>query len=453
MKQLVEIQRAYFNSHETKELDFRIKQLLKLKKAVLEYEQDIFDALYADFKKSNFETYETEVGMVMEEIKYVIKKLPKWVKKKKVGTPITQFISSSSVFPGPFGVTLIMSPWNYPFLLTISPLIGSIAAGNCAVVKPSRYAYNISKVMARMINETFDSKYITVVEGGRDVNQKLLGQKFDYIFFTGSPTVGKIVMHSAAEKLTPITLELGGKSPCIVDKSANLKLSAKRIVWGKFINAGQTCVAPDYVLVQEQVKVELQKYILSYIKEFYGENPKQSEDFPRIINKRHCERLKGLIEKSKVILGGDVDTGQLYVSPTVMTDIAFDDDVMQEEIFGPILPIMEYENINDVIRMLNNKPEPLALYLFTTNKKTRDKVIKQVSFGGGCINDTICHLANVKMPFGGKGNSGMGSYHGKYSFDTFSHYKGILNKSNFVDLSVRYAPYDGKLNTLKKFLK
>lgn len=452
MKQLVEIQRAYFNSHETKKLDFRIKQLLKLKKAILEYEQDIFDALYADFKKSNFETYETEVGMVMEEIKYVIKKLPKWVKKKKVGTPITQFLSSSSVFPGPFGVTLIMSPWNYPFLLTISPLIGSIAAGNCAVIKPSRYAYNISKVMARMINETFDSKYITVVEGGRDVNQKLLEQKFDYIFFTGSPTVGKIVMHSAAENLTPITLELGGKSPCIVDKSANLKLSAKRIVWGKFINAGQTCVAPDYVLVQKKVKVELQKYILFYIKEFYGEKPKQSEDFPRIINKRHCERLKDLIEKSKVIIGGEVDVEELYVSPTVMTDITFDDAVMKEEIFGPILPIIEYENINDVIRLLNNKPEPLALYFFTKDKKTRNRVIEQVSFGGGCINDTICHLASVKMPFGGKGNSGMGSYHGKYSFDTFSHYKGILNKSNFVDLSVRYAPYDGKLNTLKKFL-
>lgn len=458
MKNLNEIldnQRAFFLSGKTMDIEFRIEQLNKLRNSIIKYEEDILDALKKDLNKSNFESYETELGIVLEEITLMSKNIRKWSKDKKVKSPLMHYKTDTYIHSEPYGVVLNIAPWNYPFQLLMAPLIGIIAGGNCAMLKPSKYSINTSKVIEIIIREAFDENYITVVEaeGGRESIQALLQLRFDYIFFTGSVDVGKVVMENAAKHLTPVTLELGGKSPCIVCKDAKLEIAAKRIVWGKFLNAGQTCVAPDYLLVHKDVKEELLKNIKKNIIEFFGENPKSSNDFGRIITNKHVERLASYLSCGSVYFGGNYDVSEKYMEPTILTDISFEDAVMQEEIFGPIFPVIEFEDIDDVINILKHKEKPLALYLFTESKEIENKVVKRVSYGGGCINDTIIHVASSYAPFGGVGNSGMGAYHGKYSFDLFTHQKSILKKSSKFDIKVRYAPYKDKLNLLKKIMK
>ncbi|WP_425446157.1 aldehyde dehydrogenase [Dethiothermospora halolimnae] len=453
IKDIIKKQRDYFNNGRTRDVDFRIEQLRLLKKTIKDNEDKILNALNKDLKKSYFEGYETEVGILLEEIDYTIKKVKSWAKSKRVKTPITHFLSRSYIHPEPYGVVLIMAPWNYPFQLTIAPLIGAIAAGNCSILKPSEYSNYTSEIIYNIIKENFDEGFVAVIKGGREVNEKLLNENFDYIFFTGSIPVGKIVMEAAAKNLTPVTLELGGKSPCIVDKDIDTKLAARRIVWGKFLNAGQTCVAPDYLLVHEDTKDKLIKDMKEIINEFYGDNPKESPDYPRIINKKHLDRLSNLLNSGNILVGGETDKESLYIEPTIIDNVSWEDSVMADEIFGPILPIIEYRNIEEVIEMVNSYYKPLALYLFSNNKLNIDKIKGNIPFGGGCINDTIVHLASPYMPFGGVGSSGMGSYHGKASFDTFSHKKSILKKSNLFDIKLRYPPYKNKLNILKKLMK
>lgn len=451
-KSMLHKQRAYFQTGDTKDVEFRIRQLKKLYQWITVHEQEIMDALFMDLNKSNFEAYATEIGIVKEEIRYTLKHLRKWAAPKRVPTPITQFPSKSFIYPEPYGIVLIMSPWNYPFQLTIAPLVGAICAGNCAVVKPSAYSPHTTKVMADMLRELFQEKYIAVVEGGRQENQALLNEKFDYIFFTGSVNVGKYVMEKASAHLTPVSLELGGKSPCIVDETADLKLAAKRIVWGKFLNSGQTCVAPDYILVQNSVKDKLVRYMEKYIRKMFGKDPMQNPDYPKMINEKHFNRVLGLMERAHVVCGGGSDVDMLKIEPTVLDQVTWESPVMQEEIFGPLLPVLTFYDIEEAIQMVNARPRPLALYYFTKDKQREAMMLKQVSYGGGCINDTIVHLATSHMPFGGVGNSGMGGYHGKDSFDTFTHKKSIMKKSVLLDIPIRYAPFKNKLNILKKLM-
>ncbi len=452
LKEVIKKQRSYFDSGRTLDPTFRLKMLTTLQKAITEHETEITDALQRDLNKAPFEAYETEIGIILGELRYIIKNLKSWAKPRQVKTPLTHFKSTSYIVPEPYGVVLIMSPWNYPFQLTVAPLVGAIAAGNCSVVKPSAYSPATSAIIVKIIRKYFDEGFIAVVEGGRQANQELLEQKFDYIFFTGSVNVGKLVMSAAAKNLTPLTLELGGKSPCIVDRDANLKIAARRIVWGKCLNAGQTCVAPDYLLVHEEVKSQLLEYMKGEITTFYGPHPCKNRDFPKIINQKHFERLISLMDNSKIFTGGDYDEDTLKISPTILDKVSWDDPVMQEEIFGPIMPVLDFDDISQVIQAVNRRPKPLALYLFTTSKQTEKTVVESISFGGGCINDTIVHLATSYMPFGGVGESGMGGYHGSWSFDTFSHKKSILKKSNFIDIKLRYPPYENKINLLKKVL-
>ncbi|WP_427338396.1 aldehyde dehydrogenase [Caloranaerobacter sp. DY30410] len=453
IKKLINKQREYFGKGITLDIDFRINMLKVLRRAIIENERLILKALKEDLNKSDFEGYETEIGIVLDEIRYIIKNLRSWTKPKKVKTPITQFISNSYIYSEPYGVTLIIAPWNYPFQLVMAPLIGSISAGNCSIIKPSEYAPNTSKIISKIISDNFEEEFIAVVEGGIEVNKALLKEKFDYIFFTGSVNVGKIVMEAASKHLTPVTLELGGKSPCIVDEDADIELAAKRIVWGKFLNAGQTCVAPDYLYLHKNIKDYFIKNAIKFIKEFFGENPLKSEDYPRIINIKHFNRLKNLLKDGDILYGGDFDEEKLYIAPTIIDNITWEDSIMQEEIFGPILPLLVFEELDEVIKTVNTHPKPLALYYFSNDKEKQERVIKEISFGGGCINDTIVHLATPYLPFGGVGNSGMGSYHGKASFDTFSHKKSVLKKSNLIDISLRYPPYRGKIKLLRKILK
>lgn len=453
INEMIEKQRRYFATEVTKDVKFRIEKLRILKDYINDNEQKIMEALQKDLGKSAFESYETEIGMVLEEIDIMIKSIKKWAKPKYVKTPIAHFPSVSKVYKEPYGVILIISPWNYPFQLSITPLIGAIAAGNCAVVKPSEYSFYTSELIEDMIRACFPEEYVSVVRGGRQTNATLLQERFDYIFFTGSVNVGRIVMQAAAKYLTPITLELGGKSPCIVEETADIKVAAKRIIWGKYLNAGQTCVGVDYVLVQSAVKNKLINEMKIQIKNFYGDQPILSEDLPRIINQKHFERLKALIISDKVVEGGGTNKEQLKIAPTIMDDISFEDKVMKEEIFGPILPIIEFEKIEEAINAINRNPKPLAVYCFTTSKGIEAKVLAQISFGGGCINDTIVHLANPYMSFGGVGESGIGAYHGKASFETFTHIKGVLKKSNFIDIPLRYPPYKDNLEILKKILR
>lgn len=453
MQTIIENQRSFFKEGKTKEVDFRIDQLEKLKKAIIKYEDEIIYALKKDLNKSSFETYITEIGTVIQEINYTIKHIRKWARPKRVRTSIAQFISTSKIYSDPYGITLIISPWNYPFQLTFAPLIGSIAGGNCTVLKLSPYSANTSKIIDKIIGEIFDEKYIKVVQGGREVNKELLNEKFDYIFFTGGVSMGKIVMEAASKHLTPVTLELGGKSPCIIDETANIDLAAKRIIWGKLLNSGQTCIAPDYLLVHKGVKKQLIDKMKDYILEFYGNIPINSPDYPKIINLKHLNRLLGLIKGEDIIFGGDFNEKTNQINPTILDNITWKSKVMEEEIFGPIIPILEFEDFNNIINEINNRPKPLALYLFTTSKERENNVLKNISFGGGCINDTIMHVASTNMPFGGVGNSGIGGYHGKYTFDSFTHKKSILKKSNLIDVPVRYAPFEGKLNLIKKIMK
>ncbi|HHX79619.1 MAG TPA: aldehyde dehydrogenase [Acholeplasmataceae bacterium] len=452
IREVVQKQRYFFQNNLTKDLKFRAEQLKKLRKAILDHEEEILAALAQDLNKSAFEAYMTEIGIVLEEIRYILKRFKSWAKPKKVKTPLAQFPAKSKIYSEPYGVVLIMSPWNYPFQLTIAPLVGAIAAGNCALVKPSNYSPKTSEAIAKLIEKTFEPEYITVVLGGREANQDLLKQQFDYIFFTGGPTVGRLVMEAAAKHLTPISLELGGKSPCIVDESANIKLAAKRIIWGKFINAGQTCVAPDYVFVQKNVKEKLLEYMVKYIEKFFSEALREEYRFPKIVNERHFNRLLGLMESGKIYYGGKSDSKLNRIEPTILDNVSWDSPIMQEEIFGPLLPILDFSDLNEVINKVNSRPKPLALYFFTTFKVKEKTILTSISHGGGCINDTIVHLATPYLPFGGVGESGIGNYHGKASFDTFSHKKSIMKKSNLIDIPFRYPPFKN-LKLLKKFMK
>ena len=455
IKNLLEKQRKYYKSGATIPVDFRIKQLKKLYATVKKYQTEVNDALTADLGKSHFEGFMCESGLVLSEISYMIRHTKKFAKRKTVYTPVTNFASHSFKQPVPYGNTLIMSPWNYPFLLTVDPLADAIAAGNTAIVKPSAYSPATSRIIEKIIKECFDPEYVSVVTGGRAENAALLEQKFDFVFFTGSQAVGKEVLLHTAEHLTPAVLELGGKSPCIVDKSANIKLAAKRIVFGKYLNCGQTCVAPDYILCESSIKDKFIYEVIKQIKKQYGDNPLENENYGKIINEKHFERLCGLIDKNKVVVGGETNSKTNQIAPTVMDSVTESDAVMGEEIFGPIMPILTFDNFDDLIQELKDKDKPLALYLFSSNKKHIKRVTTELSYGGGCINDVVVHLATSEMGFGGVGESGMGSYHGKDGFDAFSHYKSVMDKKTWIDLPMRYQPYKNKIyeKLLHMFLK
>lgn len=447
---LLQQQRAFFNTGNTRSVNFRVEQLKRLKQAIIKHQDAIVTAAKADLGRPEFEAY-FEIG-VLGELNRALNQLKSWVKPKRVATPFDQFPATAWIEPEPLGVVLIIGPWNYPFQLLFSPLIGAIAAGNCTILKPSELAPHTSQAVAQLIQDTFDPSYIAVVEGGVETSQQLLAEKFDYIFFTGGIRVGKIVMEAAAKHLTPVTLELGGKSPCIVDTDVRLDYTAKRIVWGKFINAGQTCVAPDYLLVDRRIKSDLVEQLQRSMHDFFGDNPVKSPDYARIINEQHFSRLLPFLENGKVIVGGEAIREQRYIAPTILDQVRWDDPVMQEEIFGPILPLLEYESLEEAIAKINARPKPLALYFFSRNRQKQAKVLQSTSSGGVCLNDTVMQYATWELPFGGVGESGIGAYHGKSSFDTFSHYKSVLKKSFWLDLGWRYAPYKGKLGFLKKVI-
>ena len=451
IKDLVTRQRSYFQSGATLPVSARLAALRRLYDAISSHEKEIHEALRKDLGKSGFESYMCETGMVLEEISYMLKHTPRFAREQRVCTPLSQFCSRSYKKPSPYGVTLIMSPWNYPFMLTLSPLADALAAGNTAVVKPSAYSPYTSEVLLRILTECFEPQYVAVVTGGRAENTCLLHEHFDYIFFTGSQNVGKEVMRNAAEYLTPVTLELGGKSPCIVDQTADIKLAAKRIVFGKYLNCGQTCVAPDYVYCHRSVKDKLIKEVQKQIRRQYGKQPLCNSDYGKIINEKHFDRILGLIDKKKVVHGGGSDRSTLRIEPTVMDNASFSDAVMQEEIFGPVMPVLTFDSLDEAIRRINSMPHPLALYLFTSDKKAARKVTARCGFGGGCINDTIIHLATSEMGFGGFGESGMGAYHGKTGFDTFTHYKSIVDKKTWIDLPMRYQPYRKRNEKMVRF--
>lgn len=451
---LISKQRSFFESGKTLSLEFRREALDKLYKAIQSNMKDLEDAIKTDLGKSTFEAGMCEIRLTLSEITYMKKHLRKFAKPKRVPTPLSHFYSTSKVYASPYGVVLIMSPWNYPLLLSLEPLVDAIAAGNTAIIKPSLYAPFTSNAIEKLIKDTFNEEYVSVVTGGREENKNLLLSKFDYIFFTGSKNVGKEVMRRAAEHLTPVTLELGGKSPCVVLKDANIKAAARRIVFGKYLNCGQTCVAPDYVLVDESVKNELIDALKKEAKTQFGEKPFENQDYGKIINKKHFDRLSGLINKEKVIYGGNTSESTLQIEPTIINNVTLDDAIMKEEIFGPLLPIISVKDEDEAIRIIKSLEHPLALYVFTSSKKDEKRFINTVGFGGGCVNDTIVHLATSNMGFGGFGESGMGSYHGKKGFDTFSHYKSILKKTTLFDLPIRYQPYSSKKEKLiKMFLR
>ncbi len=433
-------------------IPFRKEVLTKLLNAIIIHENEIIDALYYDFKKPAFETVVTETSYVISDLKDTIKNLKSWSKPKRVFPTLLNFPSKDYIYKEPYGKVLIISPWNYPFQLALCPLISAFAAGNQVVLKPSELTPKTSEIMAKIISKVFDSKDVKVMEGGVEVAQQLLTERWDYIFFTGSIAVGKIVAKAAAENLTPVTLELGGKNPCIIDETANLKLAAKRIVWGKFINAGQTCIAPDYILIQKNMKSHFVDYVKEEITKAYGENPSISLDFARIINSKNWQRLVNKIDPKKVIFGGQTDLENCYIAPTLIEETSLESEIMRDEIFGPILPILTYENHKDIDVVISNYEKPLALYIFSENRNFSKQMIQNYSFGGGCVNDTMVHFTNKKLPFGGVGHSGIGAYHGILSFDTFSHKKSIVKKSNLLDLPMRYAPYKDKLATIKKIL-
>ena len=434
-------QRDYFATGATFPYAHRLQALQSLRQAILRREADILEALREDLGKSPAEGYMTEVGMVLEELSFTIKHLKGWMRPQRVRTPLTHFPASSRIFPEPVGTVLILSPWNYPFQLTVAPLIGAIAAGCTAVVKPSAYAPATAALIQELLDGCFACGYVRTVTGGRQENADLLRLPFDYIFFTGGVTVGKLVLEAAARHCIPVTLELGGKSPCIVDRTANIPLAAKRICFGKFLNAGQTCVAPDYVLAEESIREELMAAIKACIRDFYGAEPLACRDYPHIVNRRHFDRLTGLLEGQPVYCGGGADPSSLRISPTLLDRPSPDAPVMQEEIFGPILPVLSFQELSEAEAFVRARPKPLALYLFSEDKAIQTHVTQRLSFGGGCINDTVLHLATPYMGFGGVGASGMGQYHGKRSFDTFTHYKSVLCQSGRIDLPVRYPPY------------
>lgn len=451
--ELLEKQRKYFNSNTSREPGFRIEQLERLRTVIEKHEDTILEALYLDLGKSRMEAYISEVGYVYSEINYMKKNLKKFARPVKVKTPLLYFGGSSYIIPEAMGLVLIMGPWNYPFQLMMVPLIGSIAAGNCTVLKPSEHAPRVSVLINAIMKENFAEEYIAVVEGEAETAQNILENKFDYIFFTGSEATGKLVMQAAAKNLTPLCLELGGKSPCIVDQDTNILYTARRIVWGKFLNAGQTCVAPDYLMVDRKIKGELLKNIQDVLKDFYGDDPKSSADYSRIINEQHFLRLSALLKDAELLTGGEQVQAERYIAPTIVDNISVDHPLMQEEIFGPILPVMDYENLEEVIDFLRNKPRPLALYFFSHNTEKQQKIISETISGGVCINDTIIHITNRELPFGGVGLSGMGNYHGKASFDAFSHHKSLLKNSLLFDIPLKYPPYKVPLKWMRRVLK
>ncbi|MGV3540141.1 MAG: aldehyde dehydrogenase [Rufibacter sp.] len=450
---LIRRQKSFFGQGHTRPYAFRKEMLQRLYRAIQAEEQNIISALAEDFNKPAFETYATEIAILLSEIKYTLKHLKKWVKPKKVRPSFLNFPSEDTIYPEPYGVSLIIGAWNYPFQLTLGPVIGAIAAGCCAILKPSELTPATSAVTAKLLQEHFPAEFLTAVEGGPQVSQTLLQLPFDKIFFTGSVPVGRIVAQAAAQQLIPVTLELGGKSPCIVDETADLQVAARRIAWGKFINAGQTCVAPDYVFVQESVLHPFLLQLKANIEAFYGPDPALSPDYARIINERHFKRLTQLLENCTIITGGQADAAHRYLAPTIVTDVTWQHALMQEEIFGPILPVLPYQTLAGAIDQINAQPKPLALYFFSNNRQAQAQVLEQTSSGGACINETVSHLANPRLPFGGVGTSGQGNYHGKYSFDAFSHEKSVLHKTFWPDLPLRYPPYLKKLAWLKKAFK
>ncbi|MEH7456976.1 aldehyde dehydrogenase [Bacillus sp. JJ1127] len=450
---IVNEQKTYFYQGHTRDIKVRKQQLQKLYEGIRRFENEIFQALKLDLNKSNHESFTTEIGYVLKEISFQIKHLSSWSKPQRVRTALTHFGSKGKIVPEPYGVTLILAPWNYPFQLAIAPLVGAIAAGNTVVLKPSELTPNVSKLLANMLRELFPVELVAVVEGGVEESTVLLNEPFDYIFFTGSVGVGKIVMEAAAKKLTPLTLELGGKSPCIVHKDTKLDVAARRIVWGKFLNAGQTCVAPDYIYVHSSIKEQLIEALRNEIAHQYGENPLQNENYVRIVSKRHFERLCSFLQDGSVEFGGNYNEETLHIEPTILTNITWQHSIMEDEIFGPILPIMEYEKIEDVIAVIQQNPKPLALYVFSDNKEIQKQVTSNISYGGGCINDVVYHLATPYLPFGGVGSSGLGSYHGEQSFRTFSHYKSILSQSTVLDMKIRYSSTKSALKFIRKLLK
>ena len=452
IKAMLEDQRAYFASGQTLPVQARIQALDNLERAILHHEDALYQALQMDLGKSRTEAYLCEVSLTLSELRYVRKHVKRWSGRQWVPSALAQLPGRASILPEPYGVALILSPWNYPVLLTLEPLIGALAAGNCAVVKPSAYSPHTSAVLAALIGEALPPEHAAVVEGGRQENQCLLEQSFDYIFFTGSVAVGREVMTKAAAHLTPVTLELGGKSPCMVDETADLTVAARRIVFGKFLNCGQTCVAPDYVLVSQSVKEKFLSEIVCEIGRMYGPDPLQNLSYGKIINQKHFMRLASLLDREKVVVGGGCDPERLRIAPTVLVEPAEGSPLVEEEIFGPLLPVLPYRSLPELLDEQRQKPRPLALYLFTRSRETERAVLGGLTYGGGCVNDTIVHLTDPRLPFGGVGNSGMGACHGKAGFDAFTHWKSVLKKGR-LDLPLRYPPYgEDKLRKLKKFM-
>lgn len=450
MSNLLQKQRDFFAMGKTRPLAFRLAQLQRLRAAIVSHQAAIVQAATQDLGRPEFEGY-IEVAVV-GELDYIIKQLPRWAKPRKAKLSLSQLPGAAWVQPEPLGSILVLGPWNYPFQLMVSPLMGAIAAGNCAVLKPSELAPATSQVLAQLVQETFDPAYVALVEGGVEAAQALLAEPFDHILFTGGERVGKLVMQAAAEHLTPVTLELGGKSPCIVDADINLEVTARRLMWGKFLNAGQTCIAPDYLLVQEDVKPALIKALTDTIQASYGETPAQSPDFSRLVNERQFDRLVGFLDRGDILIGGDHDRANRYIAPTLLDNITWDDPIMQEEIFGPLLPILTYRHLEEAIQAINRRPKPLALYLFSRNQRHQQMVLEQTTSGTVCLNDVILQVAIWDLPFGGVGSSGMGAYHGRYSFETFSNFKSVLKKPFWLDTDWRYPPYQGKLKLFKKVI-
>jgi len=450
VKQLVAAQNEFFATQKTKEVAYRKKYLKKLQQEILDQEDAVCDALYADFKKPKFESLATETQLVLAELKHAIKNVKSWSESNRVGASLLNFPSKEWIQPEPYGKVLVISPWNYPFMLTMSPLIGALAAGNTAILKPSEFSPNTSKIIARIIRKVFPPEYVTVVEGGVEVSTELLAEKWEYIFFTGSTRVGKIVYKKAAEHLTPVTLELSGKNPCIVDETASIPLAAKRIAWGKLINAGQTCIAPDYILVHKSVKKALVDGLKANITQFYGENIEASNDFARITTSKHYEELKAMLKGQNLLFGGNYNDEDQYLEPTLVDEPQEDSTIMEGEVFGPILPIISYEDESELDEYISRFPNSLAFYVFSNNKKFQKRMMRQYSFGGGTINDVVVHISNKDLPFGGVGQSGIGGYHGKYSFDLFSHHKSIVKRGTWLDVPLRYAPYNISLNLIRK---
>lgn len=455
LKELLKKQKKYFFSGKTLNIDFRRKTLIKLKNIIKENEERILEALNKDLGKSDFESYLSEVGLVYEEINLHIKNIHKYAKREKLKSSIMFFPSSSYIYKEPYGNVLIIGPFNYPFQLVMIPLIGAISAGNTAIIKPSEHSTHISNLLEEIINNSFEEDYIKVVGAneGKEIVTELLDMDFDYIFFTGSTTVGKIVMEKAAKRLIPITLELGGKSPCIVDKDANLEMAARRIVWGKLLNCGQTCIAPDYLYVHKEIKDEFLTLIVKEIHKQYGENLKESKDYTRIISEREIKRLSSYLDNGDIFYGGKYSEEEFFFEPTILTNIKENSRILNEEIFGPILPVLEFTEINEVINYVNKRDKPLALYYFSENKEKIEDILKRVSSGGVTINDVTLHGGSSNVPFGGVGPSGVGAYHGKYSFDNFTHKKGVVNRKTFMELPVRFAPFNDKIKLLRKLMK